>query len=328
MGLHIYASNRLEVLAQQLAEIVRIPLSSPFQPETVIVQSRGMERWVSLALARHNGICANVSFPFPNAFVQQISRGIDPELPEKSPFDREIMTFRIMKQLPVCINQPGFQDLKTYLAEDERGLKLYELSQHIADAFDQYLVFRPEMIFTWESGKEDHWQARLWRELVAETEIPHHAQIRSDLIYALQHRPDLENMLPERINIFGISYLPRFHMEVLATLSGHISVNLFLMNPCREYWADIVSDHEKKQIRNLYPQRGITDTDFARLLNIAQPFWSQIKSGKRRMGASTLSGIVQNFPEFKKDVLEFLGENNHEHSQAERRPGSPSQKRS
>ncbi len=260
-GLHIYVSNRLEVLAQQLAETVRIPISSPFQPETVIVQSRGMERWVSLALARHNGICANVSFPFPNAFVQEISRRIDPKLPEKSPFDREVMTFRIVKRLPVCIDQPGFEDLKTYLSEDERGLKRYQLSQHIADAFDQYLVFRPEMIFTWESGKENHWQARLWRELVAETETPHRAQIRSDLIHAMQDRPDAGNTLPERINIFGISYLPRFHMEVFAALSKHISVNLFLMSPCREYWADIVSDHEKKRIRNIYAQREITDTD-------------------------------------------------------------------
>ena len=33
-------------------------------------------------------------------------------------------------------------------------------------------------------------------------------------------------------------------MQVFASLSKHIRVNLFLMNPCMEYWGDIASDWE------------------------------------------------------------------------------------
>ena len=73
--------------------------------------------------------------------------------------------------------------------------------------------------------------------------------------------------------------------------------------------------------------RGINDTDFARLLRISQPFWNQIKTGKRNIGIATLAGVVQNFPELKKDVLDFLLEGNNER-QAKRRPGNPSQIRS
>jgi len=260
-GLHIYASNRLETLAETLAEIVRIPLSSPLQAETIIVQSKGMERWISLSLAHHNGICANVSFPFPNLFVQDIVRLIYPEVNENNPFDRDVMIFRIMAQMPNCMDEPEFEDVKTYLQGDDRGLKLHQLSENIADTFDQYLVFRPEMIFAWESGKSGHWQAQLWRMLVSDTEIPHRAQLRTDLIHALQNPPDIRKQLPERINIFGISHLPRFHMEIFAALSCHMSVNLFLMNPCREYWGDIVSNRESKRIRTRYDKRGIPETD-------------------------------------------------------------------
>ena len=53
--------------------------------------------------------------------------------------------------------------------------------------------------------------------------------------------------LPERLAVFGISALPPFHMQVLAAISRYIEVNLFLMNPCREYWADIVSGREMKR---------------------------------------------------------------------------------
>ena len=36
-------------------------------------------------------------------------------------------------------------------------------------------------------------------------------------------------------------------MQVLAAISRYIEVNLFLMNPCREYWADIVSGREMRR---------------------------------------------------------------------------------
>ena len=61
-GLNIFTSNYMETLAEQLALIVRTPLSSPFSPEIIVVQSRGMERWVAMELSRHNGICANCFF--------------------------------------------------------------------------------------------------------------------------------------------------------------------------------------------------------------------------------------------------------------------------
>jgi len=41
-------------------------------------------------------------------------------------------------------------------------------------------------------------------------------------------------------------------MEVFSAISQHIPVHLFLMNPCREYWADIASEREQFRIREKY----------------------------------------------------------------------------
>ncbi len=154
-GLHIHISNRMEILAQKLAMIVRTPLPSPLTPEIVIVQSRGMERWVSMELARYNGICANACFPFPNAFLEDIFKIMMPDLPEMSPYHPEIMTFRLMHIIPQFIDHTGFGHLKTYLADDDTQRKLFQLSRKLADLFDQYLVFRPRLIFQWEENKEE-----------------------------------------------------------------------------------------------------------------------------------------------------------------------------
>ena len=63
---------------------------------------------------------------------------------------------------------------------------------------------------------------------------------------ALNKTIDQEKMF-ERVSVFGITSLPRFHIEMLMALSEIVSVNLFLMNPCNEYWGDILSKDEIKK---------------------------------------------------------------------------------
>jgi len=258
-GLSVYTSNRLEILAKQLAETVQTPLPTPFTPEIIVVQSRGMERWISMELAGLNGISANCSFPFPNAFLEDIFKRLAPDLPDISPFDPETMSFRLMKIIPQCTGLKGFEDLKAYLADDRNHLRLYQLAGRIADLFDQYQVFRPRLLFQWEQSKEEKkppygWQAGLWREMARGHENLHRARLRENLFEQIRDLRIDPTRLPVRVSLFGISHLPLFHLQAFAELSRLIDVNLFLIDPCREYWADIISDREIKKIRRKNPQ--------------------------------------------------------------------------
>ena len=247
-GLKLFTSNRLEALAGELSETLRSPLASPMVPEVILVQSRGMERWLSLELARRLGICANIRFPFPNHFVEDVFRDALPDLPGGPAFDPEVLTWRIMGLLPGCLDGEGFDPLKAYLADDGRGLKRYQLSRIIARLFDQYLVYRPDMVLGWESGRDRHWQATLWRRLAALSIGAHRAARWKEALARLQRAlPDGAN-LPGRISVFGISALPPYHLQVLDAVSRYIDVNLFVMNPCREYWYLIYSDREMRRL--------------------------------------------------------------------------------
>jgi len=255
----LFTSNRLEILVKQLAGVVQTPLPTPFTPEIIVVQSRGMERWISMELAGLNGISANCSFPFPNAFLEDIFKRLTPDLPDVSPFDPETMTFRLMKIIPQNIGLKGFEDLKAYLADDSSHLRLYQLAGRIADLFDQYQVFRPQLLFQWEQSKEEKkpphgWQARLWREIARGHENLHRARLRENLFEQIRDLRIDPTRLPVRVSLFGISHLPLFHLRAFAELSRLIEVNLFLIDPCREYWADIISDREIKKIRRKNPQ--------------------------------------------------------------------------
>jgi len=249
--LRIYTGNRLEALARKLADVLEKPLSSPLDTEIIVVQSKGMERWLSMRLAEQHGICANCSFKFPNTFINDIFSFVLPDVPEKSPFEPGILAWKLMEILPGYLDQEEFGELKNYLAVDDSGIKQYQLCRNLADLFDQYTIFRPDMIHAWEEGRcylggemepFEHWQKELWTGLTVDTAGMHRARLKAELLkqVCVTHK----KVLPQRISVFGISYLPRFHLEILHAVSDFTDVNLFLMNPCREYWGDIRAESE------------------------------------------------------------------------------------
>ncbi|MFA5183024.1 MAG: exodeoxyribonuclease V subunit gamma [Syntrophales bacterium] len=261
-GLKLYTSNRMEALSASLAELLRDePLGDPLEAEIVIVQSRGMERWLSLELARRRGICANIRFPFPIHFVYDVFRHTLGNLPEASPYDPAVLTWKIMHLLPRSMDGEAFQSLRYYLGSGGMNLRSYQLSARIAGVFNQYLLFRPEMIRKWERGEEDHWQALLWRDLAQSMESPHLAALQEDFFQALRERTPAWPDMPRRISVFGVSALPPFHLKILAALAPAMEVNLFLMNPSREYWHDIVSDREMTRIAEKTKTYGLSEAE-------------------------------------------------------------------
>ncbi len=255
INLKLYTSNRLELLVQKLAELLSTPLSSPLESEIIVVQSKGMERWISMEIARRFGICANIRFPFPNAFIHDMIEKLIPDLPKESPFDPKFLSWKIMKILPTFIDLPGFESIKNYLDGAGYNLKGFQLAERIADLMDQYLLYRPDWIFLWERGEEEHWQAILWRTLIRENKDIHRAALAKRFLELLPISAAQANHFPQRISVFGISSLPLFHIQILAALSKFTEISLFLMNPCREFWFDILSDREIKRTTDHYGDR-------------------------------------------------------------------------
>ena len=199
-----------------------------------------------MQLADRLGVWANCNYPFPNAFINDIFSKLFTDLPQRSPFDPEIMTWNLMKILPELPDKEQFAPLKSYF-HDSRQIKLFQLSTKIADQFDQYTVYRPEMILGWEQGKGDHWQALLWRELVSANKN-HRTHLMRRLLDLLNNEKPADAVFPERISVFGISSLPQFHTEILQAISSVVDLHLFVLNPCKEYWDDIVSEKEAHKI--------------------------------------------------------------------------------
>ncbi len=245
-GLYLHTSNRLENLLAGLAEIVRQPAGPIFQPETVVVQSIGLGRWLSQRLAEAHGICANVQFLFPQRFVAGL---MDDALPGRAAalfYARENLTWRIMHLLPELVRRAEFADLQRYLAESRPELRLFQLAEKIAGSFDQYLAFRPQMILDWERGGSSAWQAILWREVVRSAPGLHPPALAEEFARSLGKGAA---KLPARVFLFGISTLPPFYLRFFQELARAQEVHLFVVRPTPEWWGDFRSEREQLRAR-------------------------------------------------------------------------------
>ena len=246
--LYLYHSNRLEILADQLAEQLSAAPTDPFLAESVVVQHQGMGRWLSLQLAERLGICANLNFPLPAGYLWELLRAVLPVVPEQDHFQPSVMQWRLFELLPQLTADPTFAEVTDYLAgEDE--LRRFELAGELAAVFDQYLVYRPDWIGHWQAGREaiagDHWQGELWRRLVADKKDSHWVGLGLKLAQ-LQHSGALDpSRLPPRVMLFAVASLSPGYLEILSLLSQQVDVHLYLLNPSEGHWVDLISSEEK-----------------------------------------------------------------------------------
>ena len=154
-GFTVYYGNKLEALADECAKLLKEPLDDPFAREIVVVQSKDMERWLSLQISARHGVCMHIDFLYPNAFLDMLFSSFPGGRYEPRHFSAEVMTWKIMRILPELIisEHETFNGIAHYLDDSiARELKLYQLSRIIADLFDQYTLYRPELIKSWEQG--------------------------------------------------------------------------------------------------------------------------------------------------------------------------------
>jgi|GEM_PF-6624816 len=177
--LYLHSSNRLEILAQSLAELIRAPLfanipSPPsgalfpssregkfLESEIICVPSHSLRTWLTLALAKENGIAANIAFSFSRPLIEQMLTTIagmmetarsDTAAAPLDPFAPEVCPWRIMKLLPTLFqdNPREFTALRAYLAADAAAdnitAKHYELAQALSQTFNDYLIYRPWLL--------------------------------------------------------------------------------------------------------------------------------------------------------------------------------------
>jgi exodeoxyribonuclease V gamma subunit len=278
--LTVFRSNRIELLAELLANQLRLNPPGVFEQLQVVVNTWPTSRWLGEQLALGlgdpespfaDGIAANLRCPFPGSLMrrlvdQLLAHGEEPPSNGMAdPWRARELVWPLLDLLPALVERPEAAPLRRWLAQRQMGPAsggkrldrcLWQLGRAIADAFDDYTLYRPEMLAAWLDGRplgadgrplpaEQHWQPLLLRQLAERLATPPFGLRVRQAIEQLQQasakpgnrqRRALAEPLPNPLRLFGLSSMAPLQVELLQALATTVEVELYLLTPCRELW--------------------------------------------------------------------------------------------
>lgn len=254
--IRIYRSNCLTELAGILAGLPDFTSHpDPFYSPEIVVPNLDTSRWLKLEVAGLNGFSGNLSFMLPAEWMWNQIRVLYPNLPKKLAADPEPVTWALFDMLLDPETRKRFGILNRYIQsrpDESREKATLELAKMISSLFDQYQIYRPEMLMAWQNGKsgigsgsgapkgEERWQAELWNDL--NTWLKSHfdendvrslnrAELYNKAIQAMNTgRLKLQNPL----FVFNPGLIPKPIVELMGEVAKHQSVYLFLIQPSPE----------------------------------------------------------------------------------------------
>jgi exodeoxyribonuclease V gamma subunit len=136
----------------------------------IIVPSIQFTDWLQVAIAKRKGLCMGFEFIMPQEFISRVIALGGPVANAVNPWSKANLTWRILPHIKVYAGQLG--------VTDPSPRDRFALAGLLADQFDQYGHFRPEIIAKWNRGESaaksvwsredkanEEWQRGLWRKV-------------------------------------------------------------------------------------------------------------------------------------------------------------------
>jgi exodeoxyribonuclease V gamma subunit len=257
-GFHLCRSASTEALAERLVSMVAAP-GAPLpldEDELVVVQGRGMERWLGQRAAARLGVWAGARFPYPRAAAAEMAGRVLQTAGEaaeagRGAVDRSVLSFAVAAELPALMERPEGARVRAYVGAD--GARLLSCAQQAAAALDGALVYRPDVLQAWAENRraegpavpeDERWLGALWRALLrrASQRAGEGAPELAQLVEFWPRLARAAGALREggacpgvtRVSVFAVSGLPPGLIEFYAALAQAIEVHWFAVDPAAD----------------------------------------------------------------------------------------------
>lgn len=227
----IYRSNKLENFLTDVCLIIeRLAKGAPLQKKSIVIQSNGMARWLTLKAASIHGAFANFDFVEPDTFLRTFAvehLGIEPD----SFYNKKKAEWALYSLLRSEKNSPA----ASYIGNNDS--RAFRFSMILADLFEQYFVYRPKMMECWQAGRtmtddpNESWQFEIFRRLAEKMAVRGFAQLFNEKCKSAP--PD--SSYPKELILFGISIMNRYQLNMFLNLSRLFPIHLFAVTPSREF---------------------------------------------------------------------------------------------
>ena len=234
--LHHHPSQEA-LVARLISKITEESEGDVFYAPQVLVRNQGMATWIKQKMASSESqISMQIDFPQPGAFLNGVIA--------QNAVGKEELLWKIYETLPLVQEQSAFQVLREYLTDNDGTadkLKQYQLATKLAELFDKYLLYRPDLIQLWNEGRaapvkdnnaHENWQRELWKAIDG-PELFHWALAIDKAFMGMDSKK-----LPKAVHVFGVSTFAPAYLKFLYTISRIIPVHIYWLNPVDGDWSD------------------------------------------------------------------------------------------
>ncbi|MCC7148324.1 MAG: exodeoxyribonuclease V subunit gamma [Saprospiraceae bacterium] len=246
MGIHIPISNDITKLADTMIEDIGLYRFDVFQPVYIVTQTKGMNSWLKYRMSEQHGVAANLMFLTPEEIVYEVYKILGGSYKDK--IDRKDMDWLIYAALSDEAFKEKFPERASYFYNEEGRdkMKQWELAAKMGDLFDQYQIYRSEVIAQWKVNElesleeKSRWQAYLWKKIdsIAGDKIIDFNAIKVEILEKLktvQNQERLVRNIPV-LHLFGLSIITKYHLEIIHAMSEHIDIRWYANNPAPDYY--------------------------------------------------------------------------------------------
>ncbi|MGR3220221.1 MAG: exodeoxyribonuclease V subunit gamma, partial [Candidatus Anammoxibacter sp.] len=295
MSIELYFSNQLKQLGQKLSENLRdegIVNENVFLPSTIIVPNRNLKKWLQMTVSNNIGIAANIDFIYLEAGLWNMLKVLDESAGSQSiellsDDIRQLILLYVLQNKAEELNE--FSLIRNYLLNSNKEKRegyvkhVWQLSKKLAIYFREYEYHRPDMVKQWLEVTSDFQHK------------PDEIELFQRYIYNMMHDPvngfcaDINgkqfvtltqyaskvfnnkkvkmdlldvNEVQKNIHIFGLSQVSEFHERLIGRLGEYFNVNIYVFNPCCEFWEDVETFGEQRwRIAKMKQSFKVTDDE-------------------------------------------------------------------
>ncbi len=261
--LRVVHGNRVEDLLSTL--LGELPPADPFAPQTIVVGSKLIARWLGRELAFGRDIAAGLELITFDRFVEQ-TWGVPGEI---AGLDRGKLSTAFASVLADRAIVEDVAPVAAYLdaghpsaTRDAQGPRRVQLAEHLASLTWSYALSRPDWMPALIAGQVPNeladdpnarWQAQLIKGALGR--LPKDQRWAPvPMLPWLRRRAGLPApKLETPISVFGMSFLARSQLEALTDLSSTTAVTIYILDPCEELWDDVGGRRDTADVTKIDP---------------------------------------------------------------------------
>lgn len=265
-------------------------------PPTLIAGTPLIQRWLSQKMAEQNGIVVGLQVQRLEAALWRIlQKPPEYQLLNVDALEPILLQLIADKVSPDKTQDPQWEDLQAYLCpQGELEIeKWVQLAKKWARSYLEYELNRPSagrdpgLLATWAknqsyfnfeadnpSARVEQTQKALWFELdqILKRDYPHYQSLpqlwEHNRKLGFPELPQIQKHGPWMI--VGLPGLSHFHRNALFELGQNLDMDVYLLNPCAEFWEDLQTrrktrklvgvpklqepDYQASALDELYPQ--------------------------------------------------------------------------